>query len=131
MATTVKLTTVTSPSVAVKAEDYTVPTESGAGVYEDFCASIEAPDGRGFFVINNEDGSADVGVSLVAGDYVGATDTTPVTVAKGDIAYLFADSALCKAEGKLWVRLTPAASTALSTCGIKIGAVQFMPTVNH
>lgn len=131
MATIVKLTTVTSASVAVKAEGYTAPTESGAGVYEDFCASIEAPDGKSFFVINNEGGSADVGVSLVAGDYVGAADTAPVTVAKGDTAYLFADSARCKADGKLWIRLTPSASTTLSSCGVKLAAVQFMPTVNH
>ena len=131
MATTIKLTTVKTASVAVKAEQYTVPTESGTGAYEDFCAPIEAADGKSFFIINNENGSSDVAVSLVAGDYVGGADTDAVTVATGECAFLFADSALCKADGMLWIRLTPSASAALASCGVKLTAVQFMPVINY
>lgn len=131
MATIIKLTTVKGTSVATALEEYTAPTQSAAGLSEDFCAAIEAADGKGFFVINNEGGSSDIGVSLVAGNYVGAAETVPVTVAKGSTAYLFADSALCKADGALCIRLTPSAGVSLASSGIKLAAVQFLPVINH
>ncbi len=132
MATTIKLTTVNKSSVPVSIEGYTSPTKSTAGEAEIFGAAIVAADGKSFFIVNNENGSADLSVSLTAGDFVGAADTDPVTVAKGSTAVLFADSAYCKtAEGLLSLKLTPPAGTALTACGVKLAAVQLLPVINH
>ncbi len=131
MATTIKLTTVKTGSVPTIMEEYTTPTNSAAGASEDFYAPIEAADGKGFFVINNEGGSADVDVSLTSGDFVGKADTKPVTVGAGSTAVLFADSALCKTKDGLGLRLTPAAGAALNGCGVKLAAVQFLPVTNY
>lgn len=132
MATIIKLTTVNKSSAATAIEGYTSPTVGTAGEDEVFGAAVEAPDGKGFFVINNESGTADLNVSLAAGDYVGAADTEPVSLAKGKTAVLFADSAYCKtADGLLTVKLTPPAGVALASCGVKLAAVQLLPVVNH
>jgi len=132
MATTIKLTTVSKSSAASIIESYTSPTVSTADEAEVFGAAIQTADGKGFFVIDNQNGTADLGVSLTAGDYVGAADTDPVSVAKGKTAVLFADSAYCKtANGVLNLKLTPPAGVALAACGVKIAAVQLLPVVNH
>ena len=131
MATKINITTVRTPSKAVAAEDYTVPTKTVAGATEDFCAPIEAADGRAFFVINNEEGASNVEVCLVAGEYVGSADGDSQVVEKGSTAYLFPDSSLCKKDGELYIRLTPTASANLASSGIKVAAVQFLPVTNH
>lgn len=132
MATTVKLTTVNAINTAVALEGYTTPTQSTAGKAELFGAAIQAADGKGFFVIDNASGSCDLTVSLSAGDYVGAADTAPVTVVKGSTAFIFADSAACKTkDGLLTVSVTPAQGVALSGCGAKLAAVQFLPVINY
>lgn len=131
MATIINVTTVKTASLPTIMEEYVSPTQSAADTPEDFYAPIEAADGKGFFLINNEGGSSAVDVSLTAGEFVGKADTAPVTVAKGSTALLFADSALCKTKDGLGIRLTPAAGTALNSCGVKLSAVQFLPVENH
>ena len=132
MANTIKLTSVNKSSVAVCLEDFTTPGNNTPGQSETFGAAIEAADGKSFFIINNENGSADINVSLSMGDFVGAANTEAVSVAKGKMAVLFADSAYCKtAEGMLNIKLTPPASVSLADSGVKLAAVQFLPVVNH
>lgn len=132
MATVIKLTTINQMASATPISGYTTPTQTTADTEEVFGAKIEAADGKGFFVINNENGTAPVDVSLVAGDYVGAADTAAVTVDAGASAVLFAHSTLCKAkDGMLKIKLVPGAGANLAGCGVKLAAVQLLAAVNH
>jgi len=132
MATVIKLTTINQMSNAAPIDGYTTPTQTTADAEEVFGAAIEAADGKGFFIINNENGTAPVAVSLVAGNYVGAANTAAVTVDAGASAVLFANSALCKAkDGMLKIKLVPDAGANLAGCGVKLAAIQLLAAVNH
>ena len=128
MATLINTITVNSTSALAETTVYTVPTQSVADAAEEFEASVNAADGNWFVEIDNSDGGTDVTVSLLAGDFVGARTVSVGTVKAAAKAVIFADSATCKATGgNIHLELKPASGVSLSTCGIKMHAVQFLP----
>lgn len=128
MATLINTITVKGISSLAETTDYTMPTQSVAGQAEEFEAVVNAADGRWFIELDNSNGSSDVTASFLAGDYVGAKNAELGTVKADGKALIFADSACFKTGGKLRFKLTPASGAALATCGIKLHAVQFLPT---
>lgn len=127
MATLINTITVKGNALLTDTSLFTAPTVSAADTAEEFEAAVNAADGSWFVEIDNTEGSGDVTASLLAGDFVGAGTAELGAVKAGTKAVVFADSAVCKAGGKIRVALTPAGGAALATCGVKLHAVQFLP----
>ncbi len=128
MATRINVTTVTSAYKPTHITDYTAATVSEVNTPEEFEASISAPDGKFFIVVDNVNGESNVNLTLNNSDYGTSTKLLGYTFA-GKKSVVFAESLRCKSGENIRFTLAPTSNKSLS--GTKVGVIQFLPVVNN
>lgn len=128
MATLIKTITIYGSPSVTDANDWTAATNGTSGGEEEFEAKINAADGRWHIAISNASNSTPVKVHYVQGDYVGAKSTLMGSVTAGSTCLICFDSSACKFQnGKVKIRLVPAAQQSLAGANVALQAVEFVP----
>ncbi len=128
MTTAIKTITVTKCDSAADTSEYTAAASNQAGGGEIFEAEISAADGKWYFEVDNTANTDRVTVFTPSRGKPKTYKENIGTVKAKSKAVIYAESRECISdEGKMQIELRPDAGKNLSSGGVKVHAVQFLP----